>query len=259
MSLQRKIFIFENPHKLAKGLVSLWMEQAKNAISKRGIFTAALSGGKTPVEFYCQLGGLSEFNFWNNTFLFQVDERFVPEDDSNSNAKLIKETLLETVPIPDENVLFVDTSKNDLEEAVNAYELKIHNFFESRDMPPVFDFVLLGLGSDGHTASLFPQRTAFDIEESQMVVGVNALGIKHQRISMTLPLINQARCIIFLITGMEKADILKKVIACDDTLPASLVQPEKGQWFFYIDQYAASQLELPGEFEHHGDAISIVL
>jgi 6-phosphogluconolactonase len=172
-----------------------------------------------------------------------VDERFVSFDDKDSNYRMLKETLFEKIPIPQKNIHPIPTGKTSLETSASEYEEDLRRFFKvSKGQYPAFDLVLLGIGGDGHTASLFPGSEALS-ERRRLTAAVVLDEMRHHRITLTLPVINHAEHVIFFVRGENKAFVLKKIIGGDDpSLPASMVQPRSGNLLFVIDREASSQL-----------------
>jgi 6-phosphogluconolactonase len=178
-------------------------------------------------------------------FFFWSDERHVPPDDPESNYRMAKESLLSKVPIPAANVFRVAGENPDAVSAAAEYEQTLRKFFASgpREVPR-FDLILLGLGPDGHTASLFPETTAL-AEKSRLVVANRVEKLKTTRITFTLPLLNAARSIAFLVSGTDKAGILKEILegnAPGEKYPSKLVRPNDGDVIWFVDRAAASEL-----------------
>jgi len=240
----KNVMIFDDENRMLKFLVEKWEDIAHEGIERRGYFSVGLSGGKTPIVFYQKLAeGENKSPFWKRTHVFLVDERFVPFKDKDSNYKMLRETLLAKIPIPQENIHPITTGRVNLEDSARDYEKDLKNFFKvSKGQFPNFDLILLGIGEDGHTASLFPGTRALS-ERRRLTAAVVADEMRHDRITLTLPVINHGEHVIFFATGANKAPVLKKIIAGDDPLlPASLVQPEGGELLFVIDREAGSQL-----------------
>ncbi len=213
------------------------------AIADCGRFTAAFSGGHTPIGLYTELARDPATFDWKRTDIFLVDERAVPFEDSRSNFGMIKKTLLGAVPIPRENVHPMPVDRVDLHAAAKMYEDEIRAFFHAPPgIMPRFDLVLLGIGEDGHTASLFPGSPLLQ-ERTRLAAAVPEDEGRTARITLTLPVINSARHVIFLAAGKTKAPIVKLVVEeGDDRLPAKLVRPEEGSLSFHLDREAASLL-----------------
>ncbi len=224
-------------------------------IHHRGRFTIALSGGSTPRFLYQVLATPPYVNgmAWDKWEVFWSDERSVPPDHSDSNYRMAKESLLDSVPIPRSNIHCI---KGELgaEEAARSYEAKIKGVF--KESLPSFDLVLLGIGTDGHTASLFRGTEAVDVKD-RLVMANRATASDSERITFTLPIINAARSTAFLVTGQEKAEIAKEVFqgtGKQDELPAALVQPDWDAPHVFLDPAAASLLSREDEFEFPADS-----
>jgi 6-phosphogluconolactonase len=240
----RLSFVFDDNDTMADFFIAKWREISSGALKERGSFAVALSGGKTPVPFYRKLageqGGVAQ---WNKTHVFFVDERFVPDTDTDSNYRMIKEILLDTADVPLDNIHSIPTGLPDPMSAAERYERDVALFFKlSGDSMPEFDLIILGIGTDGHIASLFPGSPALK-EKKHFVTAVIIGGEMHNRITLTLPVLNKARNVIFLVTGKEKAKVLRDVLQVSDlSLPASLVAPEKGSLLYLADSGAGSLL-----------------
>jgi 6-phosphogluconolactonase len=202
-----------------------------------------LAGGQTPRILYRVLA--TEYRDtipWPRLHLFWGDERYVPPDDANSNYRLVRESLLDHVPIPKENVHPMPTDLRDPNDAAAAYEETLRERFP----PPCprFDLVLLGMGTDGHTASLFPGSPAL-AERTRWVATARASVEPRVRLTLTLPVLNRASLIFFLVTGAEKADALRRVLAGPpeaSPYPAAAVRPEDGRIVWWVDEQAARSL-----------------
>jgi 6-phosphogluconolactonase len=240
----RKILIFKDIEEISNFIIKKWFEIAKRAIKEKGRFTVALSGGKTPQTLYQKLAELKDSLPWDKTEIFLVDERFVPCEDSENNYRMINQTLLSRIKIPEKNIHPISTKEKTPKASARKYEEELTSYFKLKKGEfPRFDLILLGMGEDGHTASLFPDTTALT-ETEHFVIAVSPPDIsKKERISLTLPVINNADNVIFLITGVHKAKVLKEVIEDKNCkLPAAMVSPEKGMLFFLIDKAAALYL-----------------
>lgn len=218
---------------------------AGDAIAARGRFAISLSGGSTPRETY-KLLATPEFRDridWSKTHIFWGDERCVPPDDAQSNYRMTREALLDHVPIPAENVHRL-RGEEDPPKAAAAYEHELKEFFGHDLNPgglPPFDLILLGLGDDAHTASLFPGSDAID-EQGAWVVANWAPSQKAWRLTLTAPVLNAGRAVAFLVSGAAKAEPLHSVLhgAFDPhRYPAQLVRPLGGKLTFLVDLPAA--------------------
>ncbi len=245
--------IFPTPMEMSEAAARLFTARAAAAVSLRGRFTAALSGGKTPVTLYTML---TQKPFasqipWARIHLFWVDERCVPPDHEESNYRMVRERLLDHVPIPPANVHRMQ-GEMDPVEAAARYEEGLRQFFASQQSSgssgaafPVFDLVLLGLGADGHTASLFPGTRAIR-ESSRWVLGHYVDAQKGWRITLTPPVINAARMVVFTVAGAGKASVLRDILEGPlrpDVLPAQIVRPEGGELLWMLDRDAAALLK----------------
>jgi 6-phosphogluconolactonase len=239
---------------MSEAAARLFTARAAQAVSLRGRFTAALSGGKTPVELYMMLAKapfVTEIP-WARAHLFWVDERCVPPDHEDSNYRMVRERLLDHVPIPPANVHRMQ-GEMDPVEAAARYEEGMRQFFTSSKSSggafPVFDLVLLGLGADGHTASLFPGTRAIR-ESARWVIGHYVDAQKGWRITLTPPVINAARTVVFIVAGTGKSPVLRDILEgpfLPDVLPAQIVRPEAGELLWMLDRDSAAQLKEKGK------------
>ncbi len=246
----KTVLIFENDGLMANYAAGEWAAIAGKAVSDKGRFTAALSGGKTPAGLYRKLSGIKKLP-WDRTHIFIVDERFVPFEHEDSNYGMIERNLLRHTGIPQENIHPVSTAVDTPGEAAERYEEELASFFKtgngSLDPPgdgiPRFDLILLGLGADGHTASLFPGAPCLR-ETSRLAVAVSPSGpAEHERITLTLPVLNNAENVMILAAGDKKAAAAREVIGDKNSLlPAAMVKPGNGKLVILIDRGAASLL-----------------
>jgi 6-phosphogluconolactonase len=219
---------------------------ATDAVAKRGRFTIALSGGSTPKNLYTLIAANASATLpWAQMFFFWGDERHVPPEDADSNYRMAKEALLSKVPIAPGNVFPVPAEMQVAAAAADAYEQTVRKFFGLAPGEfPRFDLILLGMGPDGHTASLFPETAALQ-EKSRLVVANWVEKLKASRITFTLPVLNAARCVAFLVSGEDKAAVLHEVLeggAPPEKYPSKLVKPTNGKLIWFVDRAAASQL-----------------
>jgi 6-phosphogluconolactonase len=238
------VLVFESREQMWTFMVGRFREISERAIRERGRFSAALSGGKTPEDLYLEMGRVGQDMEWRDIHIFLVDERFVPPGDDRSNYGMIKRALLDRVPIPAANVHPVETEESDAHTSARKYEADLQGFFDTGPGTiPEFDMILLGMGQDGHTASLFPGLPDLRLER-RLVRGVEATPESVARVTLTLPVINRGRTVFFLVTGKAKADIVRRVVEeREPGLPASQVLPVKGALFFVCDGEAASMLD----------------
>lgn len=224
------------------------VELARGAIAERGHFMAALCGGNDPRPLYALLATPEWSNQinWARTHVFWGDERFVPPDNDASNFRMVNETLLSHVSIPLQNIHRVLTELGTAQEAAAAYERKLKDAFNLQDREfPQFDLMLLGLGENGHTASLFPYSALLD-EKERLVASEFVKEVEQWRITMTLPVLNNSREVLFLATGARKAEIVNDVLAgrfSPRQYPAQLVRPKSGDLVWMLDTPAASCLK----------------
>jgi 6-phosphogluconolactonase len=214
-----------------------------DAIGDRGNFRVALSGGSTPRALYETLSRppFREQIDWGRARIFFVDERCVPPDHERSNYRLAKKHLLDPLRVPRANV-FRMRGEEEPRLAARAYEELLENEFGRADRTPRFDFVLLGLGPDGHTASLFPGTRALD-EKRRWVIANWIPKLREWRLTLTLPVLNASRRVVFLVIGVEKRASVSSVLRRkrgSKNLPASLVRPTRGSLVWIVDEAAAA-------------------
>jgi 6-phosphogluconolactonase len=234
------------PQELFAAAAEEVVRTANEAVAQRGRFTVALAGGSTPKSLYNLLATNARTTLpWDRMFFFWGDERHVPPIDPESNYRMAEEAMLSKVPVPPGNVFRIKTENPDAAAAAEDYEQTIRKFFAlGPGQFPRFDLILLGMGPDGHTASLFPGTTALQ-EKSRLVVANWVDKMKTHRISLTLPVLNAALCVTFLVSGTDKAPALKAVLEEDvpaEQYPAKLIKPNDGKLIWLIDRAAASQL-----------------
>lgn len=214
-----------------------------DAVSLRGRFAIALSGGHTPKKMYALWAQDKKYRTetpWDQVYIFWGDERFVSADDPLSNYRMTREALLAYVPIPPENVHPVPTNLPTPQAAAAAYDAELHKFFA--DGVPAFDVTLLGIGPEGHTASLFPGSPALD-EKKKWVEAVTVKATPPNRLTFTLPVLNQSRNTYFLAAGEGKKEILDALRAEPDPAhsqyPAARIQPLDGKVVWFLDEPAS--------------------
>ncbi len=243
MNTSNHITIFKNADALSEAACKFIIDTAKRSIEERGKFVIALSGGRTPEKLF-DLLAQPEFEQqmdWTRTFLFWGDERCVATNDKRNNFYAAKFTLLNKIVVPVLNVHPIPVDLSPVNAAF-AYEKTIKQFFGEEEQR--FDLILLGLGENGHTASLFPMTDVLH-EQEHLVKEVYVEEQDLFRVTMTAPLINQARNILFLVTGKEKADVLHSIFTLPhqpDTYPAQLIQPTDGKLYWYADEAAAARV-----------------
>lgn len=234
------IEVYQDLEQASRRTAELIVAAAQQATAVGGRFDLALSGGETPRTLYSLLA--TEFRAsiaWSDAHVFWVDERCVPPDHADSNYRMACETLLDHVPIPPSNVHRM-RGEEEPERAAREYESLLRRHFG--DDAPRFSFVLLGMGADGHTASLFPGSPALD-ERERLVVAVRVEKLRAYRLTLTPKAINGAVHIVFLVAGQKKAEALKT--AFDETTdphqaPTKLIRPYRGELRWIVDRAAMS-------------------
>lgn len=252
-----KVRIYEDIAGVSRAAAEIFLGLSVREAGRKGFFTAVLSGGRTPAVLHSMLAG-DEFGWrvpWKAVHLFWGDERCVGRDDPMSNYRNASDLLISKVAIPPGNVHRIRAELPRADAALE-YELEIRGFFGSMtkggglsgaaregvwggDATPAFDLVFLGLGADGHTLSIFPSTAALH-EKERMVVDNYVGSLGAHRITMTLPLINNASCVVFLVSGKEKAGALREAMSGEGGLPARMVRPAKGELLWLVDREAAS-------------------
>lgn len=238
-----ELMIFPDSQTLIEKALSQFIVIAQESIHERDVFSVSLSGGSTPAPLYRALASLENRDQlkWSQIHLFWGDERHVPPEHPDSNYRMVKESLLDAVPIPDENIHRVP-AEMPLQAAALNYEGGLRAFFEG-DWPR-FDLVLLGMGEDGHTASLFPHSPGLN-EEQRWFIPNLAPTRGEWRLTLTKNAINAARNIMVLVEGHAKADMLGKVLTGSvnpKDKPIQLIEPLDGGMIWLVDRKAASKL-----------------
>lgn len=214
------------------------------AVQGRGRFSVALSGGNTPRTVYSLLASEHKQLPWDRIHIFFGDERHVPPDHPDSNFRMASESLLSKVPIPEKNVHRI-RAELEADAAAEEYEQELRDFFHLTDHDwPRFDLIFLGIGEDGHTASLFPGSKALT-EAARRVAANWVEKFQAFRITLTFPVLNHAAEVLFMVSGASKAQILSEVLRPGNRkYPAQNVQPQNGQLLWLVDQDAGSLLRL---------------
>ncbi len=243
MPSSSEIRILGNSADLFRAAAVEFSELANEAVQARGRFCVALSGGSTPKGLYALLATGVFPVPWEKVCFFWGDERHVPPDDPESNYRMVNEAMLSKVPVLPGKVFRILGEEKDAQVAAKKYEETLINFFalKAGDLPR-FDLILLGMGPDGHTASLFPGNSA--LQEKHRLVVANWVEQFHtHRITLTLPVLNNAAAVAFLVSGQEKAGILHQVLeGPTGQFPSQLIRPADGKLIWLLDQAAASQL-----------------
>jgi 6-phosphogluconolactonase len=235
------LLIYETPEELAGAAAHDFAARAREAITERGRFAVALAGGSTPRATYDVLArDYADELDWSKVHVFFGDERPVPPDHKDSNYRTARETLLARIRVGSVHRMRCELPP---EEAAAAYEEVLREFFGPGERPS-FDLILLGLGADGHTASLFPETSALDVAD-RWVVANPVPKLETTRLTLTIPAINAAKAVTFLVSGSDKAEALKEILERDADpreYPAKLIQPENGDLTWMVDRAAAQRL-----------------
>lgn len=242
---KKNVSVFENYDALVNATAELFVKLGEEAIKERGGYVVSLSGGSTPKGFYARLADkeVASRLDWSKIFVFFGDERTVAYTSPESNQRMITESLLSKVPLSRENVFALSDPDMDPKATAIDYERTMHEFFRvDADELPQFDFMLLGLGEDGHTASLFPGSPAL-AETQRWFVDNKVEKLNTTRLTTTYPVINNSRNIIFLASGKAKAAVLKDVLTGPEgKYPSQNVKAKKGKLYWYLDKEIAADL-----------------
>lgn len=246
MSYSVEIRKLTTPQELFAAAAEEVVRAANQAVAQRGRFTIALSGGSTPKSLYNLLATNARTTFpWDQTYFFWSDERHVPPSDPESNYRMADEAMLSKVPVAASNVFRIPAENPNADAAAQVYDQTLQKFFQLKPGEfPQFDLILLGIGPDGHTASLFPESAGLQ-EKSRLVIANWVEKFRTSRITFTLPVLNAAHTVAFLVSGTDKAPALHAVLeenAPGERYPAKLVHPSDGKLIWFLDRAAASQL-----------------
>ncbi len=240
------ICVYDDYEAVSLAASELFLRQANEAIKDHGRFSVVLSGGHTPQRAYELLAGppFNRLVDWDRVHVFWGDERCVPPDDPRSNARMAREKLLDHVPVPPDQVHPISCA-NSAKDGARSYESLLRSFFDGG--PKRFDMVFLGLGTDGHTASLFPGTPAV-LEKDRWVTEVYSEKDGIYRVTLTAPILNQALVLAFIVSGASKAEVLREVLAQrpgPERFPARLIEPDRygGKLYWLVDRNSASLLE----------------
>ncbi len=244
MASKPEIIITEDPTQLARTAAGIFRTAAKDCVSQTNLFTVAISGGSTPRDMHRLLAEepyRSDIP-WKETHIFWVDERCVPVDDPASNFGLAKKDFLERIPIPLEQIHPMPGEFSP-EEGAKKYQEEMERVFQIQETDsPIFDLIFLGMGKDGHTASLF-SGGKFPNEADRWVIAVKGGNPNVYRLTLTYDVLNRAKRVYFLVSGKEKAPIMRTVLEDKDAcLPAQKIQPVQGRPTWLLDKEAASSL-----------------
>lgn len=239
-----QLHIFKDLHELSQSLADWIISDIQKTLETKDRYTLVLSGGGTPKALYKLLAALPRRDQidWKKIHFFLGDERYVPFEDDRNNGKMAYETLLDHVPVLKDHVHLMNTTLAP-EAAAREYEKLLHTYFEKE--PVTFDLVLLGMGDDGHTLSLFP-GTEVVHEETAWVAAPFIKAQDMYRITLTRAIVNRSKAIVFLAAGAQKAAALKEVIEGafnPDLYPSQVIRPKNDHLYWYVDEAAAAQLK----------------
>ncbi len=239
MKSQQPYQVYDNREQLVRAAVQRWVELANESIRARNSFHVALAGGSTPKPVYELLQ--RENLDWDKIHLYWGDERDVPPDHPDSNYRMAREALIDHVPIPDTNVHPIHVQP-DIETTVVAYRQELENVNRGANGQPCFDLIMLGVGDDGHIASLFPESSALTVNDSP-VVSVYVEKLNNWRVTLTYPVLNTARYLMLLVSGETKAPVVARVFGSETErkFPVQKLAPQ-GRIEWYLDRAAASEL-----------------
>ena len=240
----RKIEVLSDLEALSLRAASIFVSASKNSIASNKRFAVAISGGSTPRRLYTLLGSevYRHRVDWQHVHFFWADERCVPKEDEASNFRTAFDTFLSKIALPDKNIHRIKGEEAP-DKAARDYEEEIRRFFGESERPG-FDLIILGVGEDGHTASLFPGSKSLE-ERVRLAIPVYLGEPSKNRITLTLPVLNNADQILFLVAGPSKAGVLSEILGDGEKrkgFPAALVRPAHGNMTWLIDQEAAGKL-----------------
>jgi 6-phosphogluconolactonase len=214
-----KVEVYADPAAVARCAADFIAAEARAAVAARGKFMFAVSGGHTPWMMLAELA--KQDVSWKDTHLFQIDERVAPDGDPARNLTHLRDSLLALAPLPSENLHAMPVGESDLENAARHYAQSLR---EVAGDPPVLDLAHLGLGPDGHTASLVPNDAVLAVTDRD--VAVTGVYQEHRRMTLTYPMINRARRIAWLITGSDKVGMLQRLLAADPSIPSGRIRQD---------------------------------
>jgi 6-phosphogluconolactonase len=246
--MNMNVEIFENAEAVAQRAADLIAEEAWIAIAAHGMFTMAVSGGHTPWLMLRALAGAGIP--WRAVQIFQVDERVAPAGDSDRNLTHIRESLLDHSPLRPEQIHAMPVESADLDAGAEQYAETLRGIAGS---PAVFDLVHLGLGGDGHTASLVPGDPVLRVENVDVALTGSYQG--RRRMTLTYPILNRARRVLWVVTGKEKAEPFKRLLAGDHSIPAGRIRPNEA--LVIADRCAAGSTAIAASILHGGETICV--
>jgi 6-phosphogluconolactonase len=242
MPASPQVRVFDTPQALFDGAAAEFAARATTSVAASGRFTVALSGGSTPKALYSELAGTRFSSLpWNNIFFFWGDERHVPPDSPDSNYRMVNNALLSKIRLPAANIFRVRAEDKNADTVAQEYEKVVSDFFQLKPGEfPRFDLVLLGLGPDGHTASLFPGSAG--LKETRRIFIANRVEkMDTDRLTFTYPVLNAAACDMFLVSGEGKKEKVRQILEEHQDFPATKVHPNNGELLWYLDRAAAGK------------------
>jgi 6-phosphogluconolactonase len=239
----RIFHIFETVNDLEDYALELWTRACDASIRESGHFFAALSGGNTPAGLYRKIASDPRPAQWNNTHLFLVDDRNVPLDHESSNARMIRETIVSQIPMNESNFHYIQPDITSPENAALNYENHLKTFFALHGKQfPVFDLTLLGIGGDGHTASLFPGSPSLSERSAFTAASISPVP-PAERITLTFPVINNSKQIVFIVTGKDKSHVIEHIAQSEKPdLPSGKILSPHEDVIFLLDESAGTLL-----------------
>jgi 6-phosphogluconolactonase len=241
--IKMELHVCKNYDELSEHLADWMVGYVCKTLATKERFSIALTGGSTPKKLY-EILASDEYEHkidWSRANVFIGDERFVPFDDERSNAKMIQQTLLDRVAVNMAHVHFMQTENMQPETAANAYEEVLQHYFNKNTSEPTFDLVLLGMGDDAHTLSLFPGQADAITEQKKWCTYLWLQQQNMHRISLTAPVVNAARCVAFLVSGKNKTSALNNVLHKQynpEIYPSQIIKPTNGELHFFVDEAA---------------------
>lgn len=235
--------VFPDTERLAAAAAARWIALCHAALGARGAFHVALSGGSTPKRLYQWLARPDQQAVidWSRVQLWFGDERAVPPDHADSNFRMARETLLDHIAIPPQNIHRMRAEPARIEQDAETYAAELRRQLPQDDAgTPVFDLILLGMGADGHTCSLFPD-TPILREHARSVAAVHVQRLDSWRLSLTYPVLDAARQLLFLVAGADKAAMLRQICRGEGNVPVLGIRP-RGAVEWYLDEAAAAEL-----------------
>ncbi|QQG64521.1 6-phosphogluconolactonase [Desulfobulbus oligotrophicus] len=245
MNAMKTMTIYPDAELLSQAAAVFFAERARLALADHGRFSVLLAGGSTPRRTYELLAQkpLAEQIPWHACHFFWGDERCLPDGDERRNETMVRSALLDHVPVPPAHIHSITRCEQGVEHAAALYAAELQRFFDTQQ--PRFDLIVLGLGEDGHTASLLPASAALH-EDVRWTAVARRPEEGFSRVTLTIPILNQGACTLFLVSGQSKAEMVRTILqprTGEITVPAQLIRPREGELFWFLDQGAAGLLK----------------